>query len=260
MAGIPVPKVQPVAITGDVSKEFYWKTILSELVTTLEQYDDRLPIPVIKALKSTQELLDEKAKPQASSKSGMDEASKNRNAQPAQFPPTKPMAAAPQQAAPLDVANQDAPQAAATPAPKRGRRAKATKPISPPKVTVCPPTHSPEEEERIHERLSASSNQPGRRQGDCVLNEGGKWEYEPEEQQLPPAKLKATDPNPFRVKTRVQGDITDFAVIRDGEKPPEEVFNAESEAKVFCESLNTSPVASIVPKHSDPQNAAQAAA
>ena len=65
VAGITVPKVQPVAITAGVNQEPDWKGILTELVTTLEQYGDRLPILVIKALKSTQELLDGKAKPQA---------------------------------------------------------------------------------------------------------------------------------------------------------------------------------------------------
>ena len=48
-----------------------WKGILTELAATLEQYGDRLPIPVIKVLKTTQELLDGKAKPQVVSKSGV---------------------------------------------------------------------------------------------------------------------------------------------------------------------------------------------
>jgi len=261
LADIPVPKVQPVAITAGVNTETDWKNILTELVTTLEQYGDRLPVPVIQALKSTQELLDGKAGPQAALKLVMDITGQNRNAQSAQFPPTKPIADTPQDASPLDVANQDAPPQAATgPAPKRGRRGKTRKPISPLKVTVSPPTPSPEEEERIHERLSESPNYPGRRQGDSVINEEGKWEFDPEEQRLPPAKLTATDPKPFRVKTRVQGDIIDFAVIRDGDKLPYEVFDTECEAKAFCERLNTPPILGIVPQRVNPQSAAQSAA
>jgi hypothetical protein len=188
LADIPVLDVQPAANIAEVSNDPDWKGILTELVTTLKQYADRLPIPVIEGLKPIQKLLDEETKPQAVLKSGMDEASQNRNAQPAQFPPTKPMAAAPQDASPLDVANQDAPPPATAPALKQGRGEKVRKPISSPKVTVCPPAFSPEEEERIHERLSASSNRPGRRQGDSVLNEEGRWEYSPEEQQVPEAE------------------------------------------------------------------------
>jgi site-specific DNA-cytosine methylase len=153
-----------------------------------------------------------------------------------------------------------APQAAATPAPKRWRRAKASNQISLPKVTVCSPGLSPEEEERKSGTLDAASGHPASRLGGFVRNEEGKWEFDPEEQQVPPAKLKATDPKPFRVKKRIQGDIIDFAVIRDGDNLPEEVFNAESEATTVCESLNTSPVASIVPQHINPQSAALSAA
>jgi hypothetical protein len=80
------------------------------------------------------------------------------------------------------------------------------------------------------------------------------------EQQLPPAKLKATDPTPFRVKMRVQGDFVDFAILRNGDKLPYEVFDKESEAMTVCERLNTSPVASIVPQHINPQSAAHSAA
>ena len=244
LADIPVSSVQPVAITAEVSKEIYWKTILTELVTMLEQYGDRLPIPVIKVLKSTQELLDGKAMPQAVLKSAMVEAGQNLDAQSAQFPPTKPIAATPQDAGPLDVASQDVPQAAAAPSPKRGRRAKASKPVSSSKVTVCPAVLSPEEEERKSGTLDAASGHPVRRQGDSVLNEEGKREYEPEKQQLSPAKLEATDPKPFRVKTRIQGDFVDFAILRNGDKLPYEVFDTESEARTVCKRLNTPPVAS----------------
>ena len=70
LADIPVPDVQPAATVAGVNQEPDWKGILTELAATLEQYGDRLPLPVIKALRSTQELLDGKAKPQAVSKSG----------------------------------------------------------------------------------------------------------------------------------------------------------------------------------------------
>ena len=39
--------------------------ILTELAATLEEYGDKLPLPVVNALRSTQEMLDGKAKPQA---------------------------------------------------------------------------------------------------------------------------------------------------------------------------------------------------
>ena len=66
---------------------------------------------------------------ESSSAPGMDEPGQKRNAQPGELPPRKPMAAAPQAVSPLDVASQDAPPPATPPAPKRGRRAKASKPI-----------------------------------------------------------------------------------------------------------------------------------
>ena len=69
LADIPIPDVQPAATVADVNQEPDWKGILTGLAATLEQYGDRLPIPVIKALRSTQELLDGKAKPQAVSRS-----------------------------------------------------------------------------------------------------------------------------------------------------------------------------------------------
>jgi hypothetical protein len=71
LADIPVPDVEPAAIIAEVNPEPDWKGILTELAATLEQYGDRLPIPVIKVLKTTQELLDGKAKPQVVSKSGV---------------------------------------------------------------------------------------------------------------------------------------------------------------------------------------------
>ena len=49
-----------------------------------------------------------------------------------------------------------------------------------PKVKVCPPTLSPEAEEHIHWMETAAPAQPGARQGDYVLNELGRWEFDPE--------------------------------------------------------------------------------
>ena len=74
----PLSEYEKVAVTparlatfmNALSPEPDWKGILTGLVTTLEQYGDRLPIPVITALKSTQELLDGKAKSQPVAKSG----------------------------------------------------------------------------------------------------------------------------------------------------------------------------------------------
>ena len=74
----PLSEYEKVAVTparldtfmNALSPEPDWKAILTGLVTTLEQYGDRLPIPVITALKSTQELLDGKAKSQPVAKSG----------------------------------------------------------------------------------------------------------------------------------------------------------------------------------------------
>jgi hypothetical protein len=65
LAGIPVSSVQPVTIIPELNTEPDWKGILTELVITLGIYGDKLPLPVIKAMRSTQELLDEKSNPQA---------------------------------------------------------------------------------------------------------------------------------------------------------------------------------------------------
>jgi hypothetical protein len=78
-------------------------------------------------------------------------------------------------------------------------------------------------------------------------------------QQLPPSKPIATAAKPFRVKKRTTGDITDFAVTRDGGKAPFDVFDTESEAKAFCDSLNAPRVAGIVPQEVNPQPAAESA-
>jgi site-specific DNA-cytosine methylase len=65
LADIPIPDVQPAGDCDGVNHEPDWKGILTELAATLEQYGDRLPLPVINALRCTQELLDEKSNPQA---------------------------------------------------------------------------------------------------------------------------------------------------------------------------------------------------
>jgi hypothetical protein len=155
------------------------------------------------------------------------------------------------------------------------RRPVLGKPPAPVKITVCSPVLSPEEAEREHETLDAASGHPGRRLGNFVRDEKGKYEYEPElgmseaeeirnaqpgGQQLPPSKPIAAAAKPFRVKKRTTGDITDFAVTRDGDRLPDEVFDSTDEAVSHCESLNKSLVANIVPQHIDPQSAAQPAA
>jgi hypothetical protein len=167
------------------------------------------------------------------------------------------------------------PQPAATPTPKHRIGGEARKPQASVKVTVCPPAQSSEEEECKHETLGAVSGHPGRRQGNFVLNERSKYEYEPVlemskaaeirnaqlgGQQLALSKSMATVTKPFRVKKRTKSNIIDFAVTVDGDKRPSEVFDTEGEAKAVCETLNTSPVASIVPQHTNPQSVAQSAA
>jgi hypothetical protein len=183
--------------------------------------------------------------------------------------------APPQEAGSQGMASQGGPQPAAAPTPKHGRGEKARKHTASPKVTICLPVLSPEEEERKHGTLDSATGHPGRRQGDFVLNEEGIWECEPElgmgeadqnrnaqpgKQQLPPSKPTAADPKPFRVKKRTKGDIIDFAIFRDGDKLPDEVFDSKDEAVSHCESLNKSLVANIVPQHINPQSAAQSAA
>jgi hypothetical protein len=184
--------------------------------------------------------------------------------------------AAPQEAGPQGMAGQDAPKPAAAPTPKQGIGEKARKHTASPKITVCPPALSPEEEERKHGTLDSASGHPDRRQGDFVCNEEGIWECEPElgmgeaeeilnaqpgGQPLPPGKPMATAAKSYRVKPRTKpGFKTDYLIICDGDKQPYDVFDTESEAKAVCERLNTSPVASIVPQHTIPQSAAQPAA
>ena len=65
---------------------------------------------------------------------------------------------------------------------------------------------------------------------------------------------------PYHVKKRIKGNLIDFAILHDGDKIPYEVYDTEGEAKAVCEGLNTSPFASIVPPHINPQSAAQSAA
>lgn len=181
--------------------------------------------------------------------------------------------AAAQEAGPRGMVDRDAPQPAATPTPKHRRGEKARKHTASPRITVCPPALSPEEEERIHGTLGTASNHPGRRQGDFVLKENGIWECEPElgmgeaeeilnaqpgEQQTPRRKLMETAAKPYWVKLRTKpGFKTDYLIVCDGDKLPYEVFDTESEAKAACESLNESLVANIVPQEINPRSAAQ---
>ena len=88
--------------------------------------------------------------------------------------------ATPQEAGPQGMTSQDAPQPAAMPTPKHRISVNARKPPASVKVKVLPPALSPEEEEIRHGTLGAASCRPGRRQGDFVLREDGKWECEPE--------------------------------------------------------------------------------
>jgi len=85
---------------------------------------------------------------------------------------------APRDAGSLEAASQDEAQPAAAPAPGHGEARGHT---SPPRVTACTPALGPEEEERKHGTLDAVSSHPGRRNGDFVLNEEGRWEYDPED-------------------------------------------------------------------------------
>ena len=138
VAGIAVPKVQPAASPGGEDTEHDWKAILTELMTTLEQYGDRLPIPVLNRMRSVDKVL---------------------GIQPGQMPPRDPAA---------------------------------------------------------------------------------------------PAK-------PFRVKRRTECNVNDFAIFRDGDKSPYEIFDTESEAQAFCAALNASPVASLAGKsHASHQSQATA--
>ena len=135
--------------------------------------------------------------------------------------------AAPQDAGPLGVTREDEPQSAAAPAQKHGGTEKSRKPISSPKLTVCSPVLSAEQDERKHGTFDAASGHPASRQGDFVRNEVCKWEFAPEEQQA--------------------GDMTHIRIVQPGDLP-------------HSKGLNTSPVASIVPRHINPQPTAQSAA
>jgi hypothetical protein len=179
--------------------------------------------------------------------------------------------AAPQEAGPQGMTSQDAPQPAATPTPTHRISGDAWKPPASVKVKVLPPALSPEEEERRHGTLGATPDRPGRRQGDFVLKEDGKWECEPElgmgeaeeirnaqPGQLPPRMASAA--KPCRVKKRVKGDNVHSLVIRDGDRLPEEVFNSKGEAEEFCECLNSPPAAGILPQEANDRSAAQSVA
>jgi hypothetical protein len=258
----PLAEYEKVAVTPEkldtfmnaLSPEPDWKSIVKQLVDTLEQCGGELPIPVMNALHAVQKLLNGKPDQQ-------------------EVPSGKPKAAATKQNR-VQKHRKDASTCCAVPGEEMPSK-EARKHTASPKVTVCPPARSPEEEEREHKTLGAASDHPSRRLDNFVLNEKGKYEYEPElgmseaeeildahpgKQQLPPGKPMATVAKPFRVKKRIKGDIIDFAATRDGDKLPEEVFDTESEAKAFCERLNGPLVANIVPQHINSQSAAQSAA
>ena len=71
LADIPVPVAQPAAIRDGVDKEHDWKAILTELVTTLETYGEKLPVPVFNKMRDIERVLD---------------------IQPGQLPPREPVA------------------------------------------------------------------------------------------------------------------------------------------------------------------------
>ncbi|MDR3676928.1 MAG: hypothetical protein P4N24_15670 [Acidobacteriota bacterium] len=167
------------------------------------------------------------------------------------------------------------PQPAATPAPEQGTKKKARKAPESVKTKVCPPALSPEEEERKQETSVAASNYPGRRQGDFVLNENRKYEYDPElemaeadeiqetqpgSEPVPPREPMASIEKSYRVKPRSKpGFKTDYLIICGGDKQPYDVFDTECEAKTVCESLNSGLVGNIVSQHTNALSAAQAA-
>jgi len=64
LADFPVPVTRPATATPDLSTEPDWKGIVTGLVRTLQEHADRLPTEVIKVLKSTEGLLDEKGEPE----------------------------------------------------------------------------------------------------------------------------------------------------------------------------------------------------
>jgi hypothetical protein len=354
LADIPVPDVEPAAIIAEVNPEPDWKGILTELAATLEQYGDRLPIPVIKVLKTTEELLDGKAKPQVVSKSGVStkrhlilknqeggttmhasplsgrvngshggtygsegevEANRERlNSSPIAEPPVPGAAGAGQPEAaetlggepisPGDwVTTDSTTKYLGQFQGKKGKRFILAW-YDKPSKKWCP---KPKLTDGVHRRLSleevrekfpgaleawgasqAATAEPALRpslktvsgsaassatdvpageppKGSLFESTSAPSMNEAEEirnaqpGQLPPRKPMATGTGPFRVKKRITGDIIDFVVVRDGDKLPDEVFNNKDEAVSHCESLNKSPVASILPQHVNSQSAAQSA-
>jgi len=257
----PLAEYEKVAVTpakldtfmNALSPEPDWKSILKQLVDTLEQCGGELPIPVMNALHAVQKLLDSKP----------DER---------QLPSGKGKAAVTKQDR-VQKHRKDGSTCCVVPGEEMPS-GDAQKPPALVKGTACLAVWDPEEE-RIHGTLGAASGHPGRRQGDFVLKENGKWECEPEvgmfeaeeirdaqpgEQQLPPINAMATAAKPCHVKKRVRGDIVHFLVVRDGDSLAEEVFNTKGEAEAFCEKLNAPRVAGIVPPVADPRSAAQSSA
>ncbi|PYV26577.1 MAG: hypothetical protein DMG24_06825 [Acidobacteria bacterium] len=58
VSNVPVPGVQPAAIPNGAGKDPDWKAILTELVTTLERYGDRLPLLVLSQMRGVEKVLD----------------------------------------------------------------------------------------------------------------------------------------------------------------------------------------------------------
>jgi hypothetical protein len=233
-----------------LSPEPDWKNVLAKFVDELERCDGELPIPAVHALRAVQKLLDGKPDQQ-------------------QLPAGKEKAAVTKQSL-AQKHIKDASTCCAFAEEEMPSEDARKQPASV-TVKVLPPALCPEEEDRIHGTLGAASGRPGRRQGDFVLKEGGKWECEPEmgmgeaeeirnaqPGQLPPRMASAA--KPCRVKKRVRGDIVHFLVIRDGERLPEEAFDTKGEAEEFCERLNSLPAAAILPQEPSPRSTTQSAA
>ena len=165
-----------------LSPEPDWKNILAEFADILECCGGELPMPAINALRSVQKLLGGKhvqdlvpvamGREVAPPEKSVDYPLRKAKAQPGSYRRKKESQLAAQAATP-------APQSVAAPAPKQGRVEKAGKHTASPKVKVCPPALSPDEEEQIAWRQNATPAQPGARQGDYVLTERGAWEFDP---------------------------------------------------------------------------------
>jgi len=164
----------------------------------------------------------------------------------------------------LEGADHDAPQTAPEPATEQGSCGDARKRAPSRKATVCPPDLAPEE---VRYKASSGAAQPGRRLGNAVCDENGKWVYEPEpesgeHEKAPDTQGLAAAATPYQVRKRVSGDYIDFAIFRLGDKTPYDVFEKEreGEARCACERLNASAIASpaagsLAPPQADAQPA-----